>query len=154
MASGTMHNDRRIGRPNRFYNNGMSNFKNLIFQIAFVMVPSAATRAIVKNLPKDLDENGLRGHLSSINCPITDLKLIRTSQGISRRFAFVGFETAEDTSRAVLHFNNTFIGTIKITIEPVSTDASRPVVTTRSIPSEHEKIKKKEAFLSFFFKGG
>jgi len=36
---------------------------------------------------------------------------------ISRKFGFVGFKTTDEASKALKHFNNTFIDTSKICVE-------------------------------------
>jgi multiple RNA-binding domain-containing protein 1 len=49
--------------------------------------------------------------------------MIFNSDGTSRRFAFVGFRTEKDASRAKRYFNDTYIDTSKIIVEkskPVS----------------------------------
>ena len=77
-----------------------------------------STRILVKNIPKHMTEARLRTHFGSTGATVTDAKIIRTRDGRSRLFAFVGFQTATEARKAVNHFNNTFIDTSKITVEP------------------------------------
>lgn len=77
-----------------------------------------STRILVKNIPKHMTETRLRTHFGSTGATVTDAKIIRTRDGRSRLFAFVGFQTATEARKAVNHFNNTFIDTSRITVEP------------------------------------
>ncbi|ORX98262.1 RNA-binding domain-containing protein [Basidiobolus meristosporus CBS 931.73] len=85
------------------------------------------SRIIVKNLPKHLNEDRFKEHFSTQG-EVTDVKLIRTAQGQSRRFGYVGFRTEKEAKAAVRHFNNTFIDTSKIVVEKALPygDASLP----------------------------
>lgn len=81
-----------------------------------------STRILIKNIPKHMTEARLRTHFGSTGGTVTDAKIIRTKDGRSRLFAFVGYQTATEARKAVNHFNNTFIDTSKITVE-----AAKPV---------------------------
>lgn len=48
------------------------------------------------------------------DCTLTDTKLVA-----KRRFAFVGYKTAEDAQKVKEWFNGTYIGTTKIAVEDV-----------------------------------
>ena len=61
------------------------------------------TRVCFKNLPKNATTDNLRKHID--NCGswnITDVKVVKRRDGVSRRFAFVGFHTHEDASKATI----------------------------------------------------
>ncbi|KAG8043415.1 hypothetical protein GUJ93_ZPchr0458g22542 [Zizania palustris] len=75
-----------------------------------------SSRLCVKNLPKRADERRLR-EVFSRKGEVTDAKVIRTKDGKSRLFAFVGFRTNEEAEEALKYFNNTYIDTCKITCE-------------------------------------
>ncbi|KAL6058709.1 Multiple RNA-binding domain-containing protein 1 [Balamuthia mandrillaris] len=76
----------------------------------------ASTRICVKNLPKHVKEDRLKEHFSQKG-EITDVKILRTKDGRSRMFGFIGFRTAEEAKQARAYFNNTFLDTSKITVE-------------------------------------
>ncbi|CAL5025497.1 unnamed protein product [Urochloa decumbens] len=88
-----------------------------------------SSRLCVKNLPKGADERRLR-EVFSRKGEVTDAKVIRTKDGKSRQFAFIGFRTNEDAEEALKYFNNTYIDTCKITCEVArkigDPDAPRP----------------------------
>ncbi|KCV69016.1 hypothetical protein H696_04436 [Fonticula alba] len=74
------------------------------------------SRLIVKNIPRHVTEKRLREHFSKQG-NITDVKLMRTPDGVSRRFAFVGYNSDADAAAAQKYFNGTFIDTGKIIVE-------------------------------------
>jgi multiple RNA-binding domain-containing protein 1 len=80
-------------------------------------VPSeSSSRILVKNLPKYITQERLKSLFSS-HGTITDVKLIKTATGNSRRFCYIGFKTDQEGLDAVKYFNNTFIDTMKISVE-------------------------------------
>ncbi|CAD6262345.1 unnamed protein product [Miscanthus lutarioriparius] len=88
-----------------------------------------SSRLCVKNLPKGADERRLR-EVFSRKGEVTDAKVIRTKDGKSRQFAFIGYRTNEEAEEALKYFNNTYIDTCKITCEVArkigDPDAPRP----------------------------
>ncbi|PKC17311.1 hypothetical protein RhiirA5_459199, partial [Rhizophagus irregularis] len=85
------------------------------------------SRLIIKNLPKNLTDNKFREHFSSKG-QVTDAKIIKTSDGRSRCFGFIGYRSEQEANDALKYFNNTFIFTSRITVErakPVN-DSSLP----------------------------
>ncbi|KAK9991308.1 hypothetical protein SO802_026293 [Lithocarpus litseifolius] len=74
------------------------------------------TRICVKNLPKYVAEDRLR-ELFSQKGEITDAKLMRTKNGKSRQFAFIGFRTEREAGEAIKYFNKSYIDTFRITCE-------------------------------------
>ena len=48
---------------------------------------------------------------------VTDLKIVKTKQGTSRKFCFVGFKKDEEASAAIKYFNKTFIGSSRVEVE-------------------------------------
>ena len=76
------------------------------------------TRVCFKNLPKNATTDNLRKHID--NCGswnITDVKVVKRRDGVSRRFAFVGFHTHEDASKAIKFFDKTFFNTSRLKVE-------------------------------------
>jgi len=74
------------------------------------------SRLIVKNLPAHLDDARLKSHFSSQG-HVTDVKLIRRQDGVSRRFGFVGYSSESDARAAMEYFNRTFIDTSRIVVD-------------------------------------
>ena len=74
------------------------------------------SRVIVKNLPKTITEDRLIKHFSS-HGTVTDVKLMKTKDGVFRKFAFVGFQTDDESHKAMGFFNKTFIDSSKIVVE-------------------------------------
>ena len=85
--------------------------------------PVSTTRLCVKGLPKHCDEKRLRQHFAqSGEGDVTDVRVMRTKEGKSRLFGFVGFRTPQAAAAAQKHFARSFIDTSRITIE-----ASKPM---------------------------
>lgn len=74
------------------------------------------TRIIVKNLPPYLTQDAFAQHFSDYSLP-TDSRLQSSKSGRSRRFGFVGFQSDVEARKAVQHWNNTYIGSTKISAE-------------------------------------
>ncbi|XP_057438788.1 uncharacterized protein LOC130730728 [Lotus japonicus] len=74
------------------------------------------SRICVKNLPTDYAEDKLR----ELFCPkgqVTDVKLMRTKDGKSRQFAFIGFSSDHEAQEAIRYFNSNYFGASRITCE-------------------------------------
>ncbi|KAJ1626968.1 hypothetical protein T492DRAFT_596330, partial [Pavlovales sp. CCMP2436] len=76
-----------------------------------------SSRICVKNLPKKCTEVRLREHFAAQGGEITDIRIMRKADGSSRMFGFVGYKTDKMAGTARNHFHNTFMGTVKITVE-------------------------------------
>ncbi|XP_054798328.1 uncharacterized protein LOC129303204 isoform X2 [Prosopis cineraria] len=74
------------------------------------------SRICVKNLPKYVAEDRLRD-LFSQKGEITDVKLMRTKDGKSRQFGFIGFRTEDEANEAIKYFNRSYLDTCRITCE-------------------------------------
>lgn len=85
------------------------------------------SRIIVKGLPKEVTEHEIRSHFSE-HGQISDVKLLRTDTGKSRRFAYVGFRSDQEATSAIRHFNNSFFRSCKLTVEAAlsKSDSSLP----------------------------
>ncbi len=75
-----------------------------------------SSRVCVKGLPKHLTEQRMRSLFEEAG-QITDVKIVRTAEGKSRLFGFVGFATAEEAAKAVARMDKTFIDTSRIGVE-------------------------------------
>lgn len=74
------------------------------------------SRLIVKGLPKYADEKRLKDHFST-HGQVTDVKVMRTRQGVSRLFGFVGFASAGDAEAAQRYYNRSFMDASKLEVE-------------------------------------
>lgn len=105
------------------------------------------SRVIVKGLPLYYSEGKLR-KLFSEDGTVTDVKLIRKRNGISRRFAFIGFKSPDDATKAIKCRNGTFIDTSKIEVELAKTmkDPELPMSwrEKRKLQRQQEKRMEKD----------
>jgi len=84
-----------------------------------------SSRIIVKNLPHNITPTRLEAHFSSSRSgnaffqgTVTDAKVVTDPKsGKSRGFAFIGYRTAQDATKAVEWFNGTFVDMRKISVE-------------------------------------
>jgi len=91
-----------------------------------------SSRVCIKNLPEKYTNDKLRKFCAEIG-PVTDVKIMHKN-GVSRKFAFVGFADAKTATKAVERLNRTFIQTSRISVEfarrigeqPPQSDAARP----------------------------
>ncbi|KAK6268371.1 hypothetical protein QUC31_012531 [Theobroma cacao] len=74
------------------------------------------SRICVKNLPKHVAEDRLREFFSQKG-EITDTKLMRTKDGKSRQFAFIGYRTEQEAEEAIKYFNKSYLDTSRIICE-------------------------------------
>ncbi|XP_050911007.1 multiple RNA-binding domain-containing protein 1 [Lathyrus oleraceus] len=74
------------------------------------------SRICVRNLPEYAAEDQLK-ELFSQKGEITNVKLMRTKNGKSRQFAFIGFRTDREAQEAIQYFNRSYLGTLTITCE-------------------------------------
>ena len=77
---------------------------------------ASSSRICVKGLPKYVDAARLKKHFAPKG-DITDVKVMRTKEGKSRRFGFVGFREPEEAAAAVAFFNSTYVDTSRIQVE-------------------------------------
>ncbi len=80
------------------------------------MAEVSASRVCVKGLPKHLTEERMRGIFEEAG-QITDVKIVRTAEGKSRLFGFVGFSSNGEAAAAVERLHNTYIDTSRIQVE-------------------------------------
>ena len=74
------------------------------------------SRIIIKNLPVNISEDKLKKHFSSLG-NITDIKILKTKEGKSRKLAFIGYHNDTDAHKAVKYFNKSFIDSSKMLVE-------------------------------------
>ncbi|RCK57832.1 Multiple RNA-binding domain-containing protein 1 [Candida viswanathii] len=100
------------------------------------------SRLIVKGLPKYYTEDKLREHFSKEG-DVTDVKLMKKRNGESRRFAFIGYKSADAAERAVKFFNKSFIDTARIDVDFAKTfsDPMVPLSFKEKRRRDEERLK-------------
>lgn len=81
------------------------------------VIPDEFSRICVKNIPVHLTEKRLMEHFS-VKGAVTDAKILLSKTGRSRKMAFIGFKSPAEAKAALQYFNNTYIDTSKISVEP------------------------------------
>ncbi|KAK9149967.1 hypothetical protein Syun_008276 [Stephania yunnanensis] len=71
------------------------------------------SRVFVKNIPKYVSEDRLRDFFSRKG-EVTDAKVIRTADGKSRQFAYIGFRTEEEAAEAIKYFDKSYMDTCRL----------------------------------------
>ncbi|XP_024381120.1 uncharacterized protein [Physcomitrium patens] len=80
------------------------------------MASTGSSRICVKNLPRHVTEERLREHFAAKG-EVTDAKIIRTRDGRTRQFGFVGYRTEEEAKDAAKYFHRSFFDTSRLTCE-------------------------------------
>lgn len=91
-------------------------------------------RIVVKNLPQSTREDEIKEFFGNKGS-ITDVFLLKNSQGVFRRMAFVGFKTKEEADNSVTYFNNTYFQNHKIIVEVAREEE-------KSIPKNDSQLRK------------
>mmetsp|Transcript_40843 Transcript_40843/g.41714 ORF Transcript_40843/g.41714 Transcript_40843/m.41714 type:complete len:888 (+) Transcript_40843:120-2783(+) len=101
------------------------------------------SRICVKNLSKTTNESSLKKNFS-LKGEVTDVKLVKSSSGRSRQFAFIGFRSNAQADEALKYFNNTFLDNSRIVVEPARKvgEIEPKEVRSRHTKSKLEKISK------------
>ncbi|KFB52930.1 AGAP005249-PA-like protein [Anopheles sinensis] len=103
------------------------------------------SRIIIKNIPNGFDETKLRNHFSTCGI-ITDVQLKYTPEGKFRNFGFIGYENEDQATKAIKHFNNTFIRTSKISVAPcvALSETKNLKVWSKHSKQQEEKAKQEQ----------
>ncbi|KAA8544700.1 hypothetical protein F0562_019453 [Nyssa sinensis] len=106
------------------------------------------SRICVKNLPKYVAEDRLREFFSQKG-EVTDTKLMRTKDGKSRQFGFIGYRTEHEAEEALKYFNNSFMDTCKIACE-IARKVGDPNIPRpwSQYSKKQEKLKEEEKKVS------
>lgn len=98
------------------------------------------SRLCVKNLPKHATEERIRDFFSRKG-EVTDAKLMRTKDGKSRQFGFVGYRTEQEAEEAVKYFNKSYMDSSRIICEIARKvgDPEIPRPWSRHSLKKHEK---------------
>ena len=101
------------------------------------------SRVCVKNIGKNATETQLRETFSAKG-EVTDVRIIKTASGKSRQFAFVGFRNEDQASEVQKYFNNTFLGTSRISVGIAKKVGETDLTGARSRHSQKkiDKLKK------------
>ncbi|XP_038209851.1 probable RNA-binding protein 19 [Zerene cesonia] len=105
------------------------------------------SRLIVKNLPNKVTVEKLK-EIFGEKGEVTDVQLKYTKDGKFRNFGFVGYRTEEQAAAAREHFNETFINSMKISVESCANlgDEKKPRAWSKyaSDSTAYKKIHKEE----------
>lgn len=74
------------------------------------------SRVCVKNIPRYITDEKLREHFASRG-EVTDAKVIKTKDGRSRQFGFVGFRTEDEANSAAKYFDRTYFDNSRLSCE-------------------------------------
>ena len=74
------------------------------------------SRLYVQNLPVYVTDDDLRKHFSSQG-EITDVRVMMTTYGTSRRFGFVGYRTDEEATKAQHYFDKSYLDTSRLIVQ-------------------------------------
>ncbi|GMH20971.1 hypothetical protein Nepgr_022813 [Nepenthes gracilis] len=77
---------------------------------------TSKSRICVKNLPKYITEDRLKEFFSQKG-EVTDVKLMRTIDGKSRQFGFIGYRTMQEAEEAIKYFSKSYMDTSRIICE-------------------------------------
>lgn len=80
-----------------------------------VIVPKMS-RLIIKGLPTRYDDKQLHD-LFSFAGEVTDARVIKTREGKSRQFGFVGFRTSKEAKNAQHRLDKSYVDTTKVSVE-------------------------------------
>ena len=97
-------------------NNDVTWAKLIVYLATWESVLTEMSRIIVKHLPGKVTEKRVQEIFGRCG-EVTDVKLMKSREGIFRRFGFVGFSSDAAAEEAVKYFNNTFIDSSKIAVE-------------------------------------
>lgn len=73
------------------------------------------SRLFVRGIPKYVTEDRLKEHFSEKG-EITDVRIMRTKEGQSRQFGFVGFRNGDSAAQAMSYFNSTYLDTCRLSV--------------------------------------
>ena len=102
-----------------------------------------STRIIVKNLPKNITEEEIKKHFSQKGV-ITDVKIMHKEDGRSRNFCFIGYKNEQSAKEAIKYFNQTYLKTMKITVETAKIQGDPSLKKKGKIPKNKKDEKKNE----------
>jgi len=74
------------------------------------------SRIIVKNIPIKITDDEIKKHFS-LKGDVTDVKVMKSKSGMSRKFAFIGLKSEIQAQNCIKYFNHTYFKTNKIEVE-------------------------------------
>ncbi|XP_067639134.1 probable RNA-binding protein 19 [Eurosta solidaginis] len=98
------------------------------------------SRIIVKQLPKNINEDKLR-NLFGARGTITDMQLKYTPDGKFRQFCFIGYRSEDEAQEAIKYFNNTCIQTSRIKVEVCAALGSDEKPQSRSKSAKKAEVE-------------
>ena len=97
------------------------------------------SRIIVKNIPNSISEKDLKSHFS-LKGEITDIKIMK-----NRQFAFIGFKQEDQALESIKYYNNTYVWTSRISVEPAKVQGDEALNKPWLKKSTSKDVKKKDA---------
>ena len=97
------------------------------------------SRVCVKGIRKNTTEKELREAFSARG-EVTDVRVMRSKDGKSRQFAFVGFRTEEEATAAQSYFHGTFIDSAKVLVESARKVGDAALEKSDKARSKHTTI--------------
>ena len=80
--------------------------------------PTPTSRLCVKNLPVHYTEDDITSHFSTLpGTQLTDVRVMRTPDGRSRKFAFIGLRSAEEADKVRRYYDRNFIEMSRIEVQ-------------------------------------
>ena len=80
--------------------------------------PTPTSRLCLKNLPPNYTETDITAHFSTLpGTQLTDVRLMRTPDGRSRKFAFIGLRSSEEADRVRRYFDRNYIEMSRIDVQ-------------------------------------
>ncbi|KAL8138053.1 hypothetical protein V2J09_004054, partial [Rumex salicifolius] len=113
------------------------------FRFLLISVNGTMSRICVKQLPLKAKEDELRNFFSQKG-EVTDVKIIRTNDGKSRQFGFIGYRTSQEAEEAIRYFNKSFMGASRIFCETAHKvgDSNIPRPWSKHSKEKQEKLTK------------
>jgi multiple RNA-binding domain-containing protein 1 len=103
-----------------------------------MLTPHRSSRLIIRNLAPTTTPASLREHLESPEqlkgCTITDIKVVA-----KRRFAFVGYKSAEEARKVKEWWEGAYLGGSKVRVEEVRDEVSRELRCDCGVGSRPEE---------------
>ncbi|CDF37909.1 unnamed protein product [Chondrus crispus] len=100
------------------------------------------SRLIIKGLPSRYDDKNLR-QLFSFAGEVTDAKVIKTKDGRSRQFGFIGFRNGQEAKKARHQLNNSYVDTQRVSVDFAHAVGANTIPRPWSKYSEGSSLHKK-----------
>lgn len=86
-----------------------------VFHIIMMEEAAPSSRIFIRNIPKDFTDKMLEKEMTKVG-EVTDCKIRRTKEGVSRGIAYVGFRDIETATEAIKYFDGSYLLNRKISV--------------------------------------